>query len=358
MADSTLAQIRTKVRRLTRAPSDAQLTTAEIDQYINTFVLYDFPEHLRLFNLRTTHTFYTQPGQDFYPTDQDSFGAFNTTNPLYNFNNRFITVHDPVYMSGVKSFFSQSREQFFNIYPMNNNIMNTGLSGDGVTQQFSGIISPPGFSNNTTLLQYNVVLTSVDVNGAGIALTDRPVIDQLYGNNTLNGNLYPVGTVPALPPVAVDATNTVNYQTGAFTVTFLTPPANGLPISYKVVPLINGIPQALLFYDGTFTVRPIPDGVYPISFEAYIRPTELLLSSQEPQLQEWWQYLAYGAAKKVFEDRMDMDSVQSIMPEFNNQQRLILRRTIVQNTNQRTATIYTEQTSLGANFNNFGGGLL
>ena len=43
MAD--LQTIRTKVRRLTRSLSPAQLTDAQIDEYINTFVLYDFPEH-------------------------------------------------------------------------------------------------------------------------------------------------------------------------------------------------------------------------------------------------------------------------------------------------------------------------
>ena len=65
-----------------------------------------------------------------------------------------------------------------------------------------------------------------------------------------------------------------------------------------------------------------------------------------PELEEWWQYIAYGAAKKVFEDRMDLESVQSIMPEFKKQEMLCQRRTIVQNTNERTSTIYTEQTGV------------
>ncbi len=79
--------------------------------------------------------------------------------------------------------------------------------------------------------------------------------------------------------------------------------------------------------------------------EVYVQPTELLLSNQSPDLQEWWQYIAYGAAKKVFEDRMDLDSVQQIMPEFKMQERLCLRRSIVQQTSQRSTTIYTDQSS-------------
>ena len=38
---STLQTIRTKVRRLTRTPSTAQLSDDDLDQYINTFVVYD-----------------------------------------------------------------------------------------------------------------------------------------------------------------------------------------------------------------------------------------------------------------------------------------------------------------------------
>ena len=57
MADSTLFAIKQKVRLLTRSLSEAQLTDLQLTQYINTYVQYDFPETLRLFNLKTTFTF-------------------------------------------------------------------------------------------------------------------------------------------------------------------------------------------------------------------------------------------------------------------------------------------------------------
>ena len=43
MANATLGAIRNKVRLLTHSPSTAQLADADIDQYVNTFILYDFP---------------------------------------------------------------------------------------------------------------------------------------------------------------------------------------------------------------------------------------------------------------------------------------------------------------------------
>jgi len=51
VVSSNLQTIQQKVRRLTRSPSEAQLTDAQLNQYINTFVLYDFPEQIRTFNL-------------------------------------------------------------------------------------------------------------------------------------------------------------------------------------------------------------------------------------------------------------------------------------------------------------------
>lgn len=61
MATATLEEIKKKVRRLTRSLSTSILSEADLEQYINTFVLYDFPEHLRLFNLESTFEFYTEP---------------------------------------------------------------------------------------------------------------------------------------------------------------------------------------------------------------------------------------------------------------------------------------------------------
>ena len=81
-----------------------------------------------------------------------------------------------------------------------------------------------------------------------------------------------------------------------------------------------------------------------------------MATSDSPALNEWWQYIAYGAAKKIFEDRLDMDSVQLILPEYKKQEALCLRRTLVQYANERTMTIYTEQTQPGRGYGGWGWG--
>lgn len=356
---TTLQAIQTKVRRLTRSPSQAQLTDVDLQNYINTFVVYDFPEHLRMFNQRTTYTFISSPGQDEYPTDIASFAGV-TTNPLYDFQNKYLTMHDPVYIAGYQSYFTQSREQFYGIYPLTNSIQSTQIFGNGITQTFSGnlhtILGQPG--GGAVLLRKNVLFSAVDTNGNGLSLIDVPLVSLTTGNQTIEGNLYVPENQPTIPPTtaAFDANNFINYVTGQFTITFPAPPRANHPIFSQTVPVMTGLPQALLFYDNTFYLRPVPAYPHTINFECYMRPTYILDTTANPQLNEWWQYIAYGAAKKIFEDRMDIDSVQMIMPEYRKQENLCLRRTLVQYTNERTSTIYTEQTQLNSGNNGFGFG--
>ena len=330
----TLTDIRTKVRRLTRSPSPAQIADSEIDDYVNTFIVYDFPEQLRLFSLRKTFSFYTNPGQDEYPTDKISF-AGNTTNPLYDFQNKYVTTQMPVYIAGTESLWSQSRTEFYRMYPLTNSIQ-TIASGDGITSAFTGII--PGTNGNAggaVLLQNNVVLSSIDSNGEGLTLVDVPIVDPTTGNNTINGNLYDPSSLPLTPPTVINPFNVVNYVTGSFAATFTFPPGAGENITSQTVPLQVARPNALLYFANTFFLRPVPDMPYKIDIEVDALPTELLQMNDEPNLRQWWQYIAYGAAKKIYEDRTDSDSVQLLMPEFKTQERLVLRTTIVQ-TSKRT----------------------
>lgn len=358
-ASSTLQTIQTKVRRLTQSPSVAQLTDTQLQEYINTFVIYDFPEHLRMFNLRRPFSFYCNPYQTLYATDI----SISPNNPLYNFQNKYITVHPPVYIAGFNSFYTQNREEFFGIYPQVNNIAQQPGIGDSATQTFTGVINanqsqpPSPGTQRITLEQNNVLFTSIDANNNGLTMVDVPMQDSATGNLTVFGNLYdPYVGLPPGPiyyPANLIANNNINYLTGQYTVTFTTAPGTGQVINSQSIPLAASRPLAMLWHDNKFRLRPVPDQPYKINFEVYIRPTALLNTDQVPGLEEWWQYIAYGAAKKIFEDRMDLESVGLIMPEFKKQEALCQRRTIVQYTNERVATIYTDSNNGSGGF---GGG--
>lgn len=321
MADSTLAAIRSKIRKLTRTPSTLLLTDAQINEYVNTFIQYDFPEQLRLFTLRRNFSFYTQPNVDQYET---TAGA--ATDPLFNFKNVITTVHPPVYINGYQARFTLSQQQFYMIYPKLNNQFQIG-TGDGVTTFFSATITP------TTILQRSVVINGISAtNNASDVFIDDP-------QNGETGNLI----VPNNPAFAF---GTINYLTGAMNINFVNAPAAGEPVNILYSAYTAARPDMILFFDNKFFIRPVPDQSYKVEMEVFIRPTELLAANQSPELEQWWQYISYGASKKIFEDRQDLESVQLIMPEFKQQERFVLRRTLVELANQRVATIYTEQTSL------------
>jgi len=335
MANSTLAAIQTKVRRITRNPTVSQLTDDQLNEYINTFILYDLPEHLRLFSLRTTLTFYTQPGVDVYDTNTTV-----TTDPLYNFKNKYIAVHPPVYMAGIQSFYTQWRDVFYGYWPQTNTISDTLLRGDGGFGPFTGFIAAPS-TGLPFILQNSVNFNCLDTNGTSMVMVDVPI-------NNVIGNLTQAN-VPLVPPFDTmqNPSNYINYLTGQFVVTFPNNTQTAAPIWFEGILYQPGKPLGMLYYDEKFTIRPVPDKTYAIQIEADIRPTELLQTTDVPQLEQWWQYISWGTSKKIFEDKMDTDSVQQIMPEFKTQERLVLRTTLCQQANERTVTIYTQGKNYG-----------
>jgi hypothetical protein len=326
---STLGVIRTKVRRLTRNPSPSQLTDADIDAYVNTFVLYDFPEHLRLFSLRRTFSFYTKPYVDLYSTV-----TAPTTDPMYNFKNRFTSVHKQIAIAGYPIMLSESREQFYGIYPKTASIAQIG-QGNGVTVNFNGTLA------KVPVLRGSVLFSAVDVNNGGLSVVDIPLPLSSLGQLVVPDSNVVIGGI--------------DYVSGLYSFTFPLAPDVGTTVYSQTVPVTVSRPQAILYYNDEFIVRPVPDQPYKVEMEVYVRPTELLATAQTPDISEWWQYIAYGAAKKVFEDRQDMESVQMIMPEFRTQQSLVLRRTIMNMSNERTSTIYTEQVDMSSGLSGWGG---
>ncbi len=301
----------------------------------------------------------------------------NKSSPLYNFTNKYTLVDSPIYIAGYQAQFYESRNQFYGIYPIVNSIANIGTTGDGSQTMFSGVINSQ--QANTTningqvisLLQNNVMFSSVDANGNGVALQDTPVLDINSGLPTIYGILYNpyiyndmpynVATNPNGYPIISAAapyidqpnfipyygSNYINYVTGQYIINFATAPGAGVTINSQSVPTNPSLPQSVLFFDGQFTVRPVPDQPYRVDMEVYVQPVELLSTGQSPELSEWWQLIAFNASKKILEDRLDYDSVNMIMPSLKEQERLVLRRTIVQQTSQRSATIYTDNVASG-----------
>lgn len=356
---NTLADIRTKVRRITGRPSTAQISDAEIDKYINTFYVYDMPEHLKMESLRYNHEFTTTAN---IPTYDLPTGTYLTAMP-------------PVYIAGYQSYMTQSRENFFRVNPMLNFLQQSVYTGDGTngsggtyTGQFlTNLPIVPGFKPNppgaysawlsttdipASALNWNVVVSAL---GTPDPTSGIPPSITLIDDG--QGNLF-APTDTSINPA--NARGTVNYLTGAITITNFTaaiPTGNAINVQY--IPYVATRPQSVVFFQDQFIIYPIPDQAYTISFEVYKYPTEFLStdSIKTPQVAEWWQLLAYGASDKIFADNADFENLTKFRPLLEEQMNLCLRRTIVQQTSERTSTIYTEQSQfLQYPFGNLFGG--
>lgn len=302
---TTLDTIRTKIRRLVASPSASQLSDSQIDFYINTFYLDDLPQYLKIFDLKTVYTFYTEPNIDKYPLNINPSFVSAATKAYYS-------VEPPVYIAGYESYYTQDRTEFFRLYSYIN-YENT-------------------VSGNNTLGPYDIQITNVPVirNQVTISAKDSLGINLIVADDGSGGF---TGDVLA---------GSIDYVTGSITgLQFTNSIPNSELITIQSVPYVANKPKTILFFDNTFIVRPIPDNTYKIDINACIYPTVLLNVDDSPSPQNLWQLLAYGAAQKVLEDRGNTENDQIMSQKLAAQLILCNRKTLEQNRPVRASTIYT-----------------
>jgi hypothetical protein len=379
---TTLTQIREKVRKVTGSPSQFQISDAQIDDYINTFYLYDLPEHLRILKLKNVYEFFTKPNVESYDLPDESI----------------ITVEPPVYVGGYQARYLQDRQAFFQRWPPLNQYQQIGI-GTGATSApilanitavpiirgslyISAIVNGQTITYQddgeghfkseefaiTNITQANpAVVTCLGhpfVNGQMVEITGVigmlginkiigpvtlvvPGVSFAVGINTLAfaqyaGKGFATRVTTVVPPVPVGA---INYTTGAISLDWGVIPDTSSIIQAQSIFYTAGRPYDVLFYNSQFHFRPIPDKAYKVAINAYVQPTSLFADpeTQAPAQREWWQLIAYGAAMKIFADRADFESLQNFEPLFEEQKLLSQRRTLKQISNQRANTIYESQ---------------
>ena len=325
-ADSTVNAIRKKIRRLTASASESALSTLDIDQYINTYYSQDFPYSVKIDQMRSVYSFYTSPNVDRYPLN-------------VNYNQG---IRAPVYFEGVQGSFFKDREQFYNMWPRWPTQF-IPATGDGVTTVFSFTIPGPFLSNE-------VVIGSVNASGAPIRVGDNGSgILQLEVPKPVVSVPIEISSVPGMKnlntanPGDLIKSNigTVNYVTGAISITFPVAPGLDEAITVWVSQYQVGRPYSVLFWNNEFTIRPIPEFVYKVEVETYLTPVQFLETSDVPILNQWWQLIALGAAIKVLEDRGDFDGIQNLSVLFDRQEAMVLERQAVEEIGQRNTTLFS-----------------
>jgi len=345
--NSTVAYIRAKVRKLTTSSSESQLPTAVIDEYINNFYLNDFPYGIKIDQMRSVYEFYTQPYIDRYPLD-------------VNYNQG---VRSPVYVDGIQGSLLKDRQQFFSVWPKFPTKLQPA-AGDGITTIFNFIVQGPFLSNEVTL-------GTVSTTGAPISISDDGFGNLYYRVPNARTSTPAANQNPGIPGMLNQNNNnpgligsiligSVNYVTGQFffdTSLCGLIPAAGEYFRLRVAQYQTGLPYSMLFWNNEFTIRPVPKHIHKITVETYLTPVQFMESTDNPILNQWAKYIAYGASVDILFDRQDTDGVASLTPMLDKQEALVLERQGVEEIFQPNQTIFNSTTGYGwNNGNGFAGG--
>ncbi len=360
-ADSTYTQIEKKIRHLTASGSELALSSADIANYVNTFYSQDFVYGIKIDQMRSVYTFFTQPYIDRYPLD-------------VNYNQG---VRAPVYVEGIQGSFTKDRQQFFALWPRFPTIFHP-IQGDGTQTSFQFNIPGP-------FLSREVVLGGVDTNGNPISVNDdgngnlqlqvpNPIISNppkfnppasnaqipgMYNVNTGNPGLNNVNTQTLIDPLVPGVyfpggIGTVNYVTGDFNINFPVAPSSGTQMTLWVSQYQTGRPYSLLFWNNEFTIRPVPKLIHKVEVEVFLTPVQFMQTTDVPILNQWAQYIAYGSSLEILRDRQDMEGVANLMEGFKRQEGLVLERQAIEELFNANPTIFNSNTPAIGGINGVG----
>jgi hypothetical protein len=287
-----LDNIVSKVRAITGMPNDAQMTAAQVETYVNNYLLYVMPHELKVQIANQDIMFKTQPG-------------VNT----YSFPAAFLTDSPGAYADGFPLIFYEDPDIFYQDWPLQYAVNTIGVGGGAV---FAGTLqNPPVIEGSLFITDGTQVETDVGV-----------ISPAVFPNGSLKDEV--AGVLGAV-------TGTIDYLTGVYSVTFPVATPATATVYAKYQSYAANRPQGVLFYQNQFVLMPVPDQAYQIQLQGFIAPTALTASTS-PQQQEWGPLLAYGAALEIFSDRGDTDNYDKFYPMLKRYENVALGRTVQQYT--------------------------
>lgn len=306
---ATITDMRAFTRELTGRKSPVQLSDTQLDFQLNDYYQYYFPAQFRSLDLRLEYEFVCTPNVDTYPILANTYQSFEPT----------------AYVAGYPTIFVMDRTVFHRLYPdPRADVLIT--TSAGTTNTFTGTIA-----QGTPILQGSVLVYASTSFNVGVSCVDTT-------NST--GNLYLV--VNSLPDFT-QIIGSVNYQTGAVTVTFPGPqvPA-GNEVRAQFRQYNGNRPTTIFYFDETIILRPVPDKAYSIRLIAYMLPTALITSNPAaaPTLNEWWRAICFGAAMRIFQANKDWESAKQMEAQLEDELVLVGRREWFQLRSQRAPSMY------------------
>ena len=209
------------------------------------------------------------------------------------------------------------------------------------------VVNAYGIGSNTTtgrllFVNQNNVGNNVYLNSSNIQKPSIPPLSPLGGGSTTYNPSYP--SYPPLP-LTPQYCGTVNYVTTQIDITLPVPPMPGTQLNIWAATYQVGRPYNLLFWNNELTIRPVPDNVYLCEVEVYQTPSQFMNVTDNPILNQWAQYIAYGAAMEILRDRQDMEGVENLREGFKRQEALVLERQAVEEIGQPDITLFNSTQS-------------
>jgi hypothetical protein len=290
----TLADIMTKVRNITGTPSTDQMSDIVLVDYINKYYSFIMPFELKEQITLEFLDFKLTPNQDVY--DFTSIGI------------NFLTDQPMAYADGFPLIFYQDPDIFYQDWPQQYAVDSIATGTGGPLTINGGLQNPP------------VIVGT-------LFITDGVTLFQDNGDGTFSEQ-YPLTTQPT--PVINASTGSIDYITGAINLSFTNDPAASATIYAKYQGYEATRPQGVLFFENSFTFRPVPDQVYAIRMQGYIQPTQLIDNGTIPIPPELGQVIAYGASLDIFSDRGDIDRYNEYYGLLKRFENVALARTVQQ----------------------------
>lgn len=284
--------IQTTARKVTGQISNVSLTNADLGQYINNYYQFDLPRELKLEELYVQRQFALTPNKPAYDLPGD-----------FTDNLAFTHVEPRIYVNGISIGYTQDSNEFYSIVPATYST-ETIAYGDAVTTVFP-------YSTNFTPI-YNIrAQRSFMTQPCNITISDG--VETFVDVPTVGSALTGTFTGDA------GGTGTVNYYTGATSVTFAAAPASGAVIQITYHYQQTGQPNTVLFYSRQFIFSPTPDQAYLCRIDAYQQPMKLSNPTDTPVKEEWGELIALGAALKILRDFGQTDKYQETMMFYNRE---------------------------------------
>jgi len=284
MATWTLAAIEQKVRKIVGRFGANEFTSEELRTRINQYYQLTFPAELKLEQKKTYYTFYTEANIDTYAA------------PLTLYTN-FLP---PATINSLSLVWYQAAGIFNDENPLGY-AFSTPWTGDGSATVFTTTISKtPLYPGKLTIS--DTVENFEDTNTTWTA-----------SNVIITGDQ--------------GGTATINYDTGAVSVTFNTAPPDGQGIFLNYVSFVPRRPQSILYFNNEFRLWPVPDQAYLVQMQAYQVVTALTTATSTPDLNEWGPAIAFGTARDILADYGEHEEYARVSVLYREQLDYVMRRT-------------------------------